>query len=68
MFLFLLFAQCGQFFRSELLQRILLVFLRLLGGTLYLAGMVMFAFNIVKTIKGTGQAASSAAPTPAPAV
>ena len=42
--------------------------MRLLGGALYLTGMVMFAFNIVKTIKGTGRAASSAAPTPAPAV
>jgi cbb3-type cytochrome oxidase subunit 1 len=42
--------------------------MRLLGGVLYLAGMVMFIFNLLKTISGSGAEASKEAPTPAPAV
>ena len=42
--------------------------MRLLGGVLYLTGMVMFLFNVVKTIKGPERTASSGAPDPAPAV
>ena len=41
--------------------------MRLLGGSLYLIGMLMFVFNLLKTIAGSGQAVSREAPTPAPA-
>ena len=42
--------------------------IRVLGGTLYLAGMLLFLFNLLKTIYGSGEATSKEAPTPAPAV
>ena len=41
--------------------------MRLLGGSLYLIGMLMFVFNLLKTIAGSGQATSKETPTPAPA-
>jgi cytochrome c oxidase cbb3-type subunit I/II len=42
--------------------------MRLLGGTLYLAGMLMFIFNLMKTIWASGEPASEQEPEPAPAV
>ena len=42
--------------------------MRVLGGTLYLVGMVMFLFNLLKTIRKSGAAASEETPAPIPAV
>jgi cytochrome c oxidase cbb3-type subunit I/II len=41
--------------------------MRVLGGTLYLTGMVMFLFNVVKTIRGPERVAAVEAPSPVPA-
>jgi cytochrome c oxidase cbb3-type subunit I/II len=41
--------------------------MRLLGGSLYLIGMLMFVFNLLKTIAGSGTATSKEMPVPAPA-
>jgi cytochrome c oxidase cbb3-type subunit I/II len=41
--------------------------MRVLGGTLYLVGMVLFLFNVLKTIKGPERGAVTEAPSPAPA-
>jgi len=42
--------------------------IRLLGGVLYLTGMLMFLFNLLKTIRGSGKATSIEGPSPVPAV
>jgi cbb3-type cytochrome oxidase subunit 1 len=42
--------------------------MRFLGGTLYLTGMLLFLFNLLKTIKGSGAVTSKEVPTPVPAV
>ena len=39
--------------------------MRVLGGTLYLTGMVMFLFNVVKTIRGPEREATADHPAPA---
>ena len=41
--------------------------MRLLGGTLYLVGMLMFIFNLLKTIRGSDVRATGKSPAPASA-